>query len=65
MPTKFFKIKWDSGVNLTEYNVKRALKQYFYYEFKVRELLKFPKAVLNLVKDKIKDAKYNIKRKRR
>lgn len=64
MPTKFFKVKWNSAINLTEYNVRRALRQYFDDEFGVKEFLKLPKTALNLVKNKIKSAKYNIKRKR-
>lgn len=64
MPTKIFKITYGSGLNLTEDNLSTMLRRWFCDDFKVKELLKTPRVAMNLVKSKINDAKYRIKRKR-
>jgi len=50
MPSKIFKITWNSGSTLTKDNVKRALKHHFSTEFEIEEVKETPIVSLDLLK---------------
>lgn len=64
MPTKIFKIRYNSRINLTEENVGLTLRRTFCDDFTVTELMKAPRVAMDLVKNKIDSVKYSIKRNR-
>jgi len=50
MPSKTFKVTWNSGSALTKDNVRRALKHHFATEFEIEEVKEAPTVSLDLLK---------------
>lgn len=50
MPSKTFRMTWNSGSTLTKDNVRRALKHHFSTEFEIEEVKEKPTVSLDLLK---------------
>lgn len=50
MPSKTFKVTWNSGSTLTKDNVRQALKHHFATEFEIEEVKEVPVVGLDLLK---------------